>query len=130
MATAKVHEGRAIVAYVNGVAVDSNGEAIEGAPKQPKDTDPSQQPHALAQLNTEERSAAILANAFAGALKKAAAADDDEFAGKDDLPTVADLPDHLAGITDIAELKAMRRADERVTARPIYDARIAELEAK
>lgn len=68
MATAKLHEGRAIVAYVDGHAVDSNGAIIEGAPPQPKDTDPSQQPHALAQLNGEERSARVLATALATAL--------------------------------------------------------------
>jgi hypothetical protein len=48
--------------------VDSEGREIEGAPKQPKDTDPSQQPHAMAGLNNEERSAAILAGALATAL--------------------------------------------------------------
>ena len=65
MATAEMYKGRAIVAYVNGEAVDSNGEVIEGAPKPPKDTDPSQQPHAMAALNTEERSAAVLASGTA-----------------------------------------------------------------
>jgi hypothetical protein len=68
MGEATMYKGRAIVAYVGDKAVDSNGEEIEGAPKPPKDTDPSLQPHALAALNTEERSAAILANALATAL--------------------------------------------------------------
>jgi len=69
MAEAQMYKGQAIVAYVDGKAVDSNGVEIEGAPKPSKDTDPSLQPHALAALNTEERSAAILANAFTTAMK-------------------------------------------------------------
>jgi hypothetical protein len=74
MAEAQMYKGQAIVAYVDGKAVDSNGVEIEGAPKASEDTDPSLQPHALAALNTEERSAAILANAFTTAMKGGAVA--------------------------------------------------------
>lgn len=128
MATAQIYKGRAIVAYVNGEAVDSNGEVIEGAPKQPKDTDPSQQPHAMAALNTEERSAAVLANAFATALKgetkgKSANSEVDD----DALPTVKDLPAHVAKMTSAADVKAMAKRDDRVSAEPIYEARLAEI---
>ena len=133
MATATMYKGRAIVAYVNGVAVDSNGEEIEGAPKQPKDTDPSQQPHAMAALNTEERSAAVLAKAFATALKggavKGSATAPADSTG-DELPTIKDLPDHVAKLDTVKEVKAMAKRDDRVSAEPIYDARIAEIEAK
>jgi hypothetical protein len=143
MATAKLHDGRAIVAYVDGKAVDSNGVEIEGAPKQPKDTDPSEQPHAMAGLNTEERSAAILAGAFASALKdggktakvQAVGSGQAEKIGTgtsgstdvDELPTIKDLPDHVAGLKTVAEVRAMARRDDRVSAEPIYKARLAEL---
>jgi hypothetical protein len=138
MATAEMYKGRAIVAYVDGKAVDSNGEEIEGAPKQPKDTDPSQQPHAMAALNTEERSAAVLANAFATALGKGAPKGSATSAttgqtsdpGEGDMPTIKELPDHVAKLTTVKEVKAMAKRDERVSAEPIYAARIAELEAK
>jgi hypothetical protein len=138
MATAKLHDGRAIVAYVNGVAVDSDGKEIEGAPKQPKDTDPSQQPHAMAGLNSEERSANILATALAGALHggaKTQATPKGEASGgsqsgsnaADELPTIKDLPDHVASLKTSAEVKAMQKRDDRVSAEPIYKARLAEL---
>lgn len=132
MAEAKLYEGRAIVAYVNGEAVDSDGKVIEGAPKQEKDTDPSQQPHAMAALNTEERSAAVLANAFASALKGAAATGESSSGTAEAgaaLPTIKDLPDALSKMKTVAEVKAMAKRDDRVSAEPIYDARIAELEA-
>lgn len=133
MGEAKLYKGRAIVAYVNDEAVDSEGKVIEGAPKQSPDTDPSKQPHALAALNTEERSAAVLANAFATALRGAAANSepaDTETADTDALPTIKDLPDAVAKLKTVAEVNAMAKRDERVSAEPIYDARIAEIEAQ
>ena len=42
--------------------------------------------------------------------------------------TVADLPDRLKAIDSVEELKRLQKADTRVTAQPLYDARIAELE--
>jgi hypothetical protein len=73
MAEAVMVKGVAVVAYVNGMAVDSEGREVKGAPPESPVTDPSLQPHAMAALNTEERSAAILAGAFATALKDAGA---------------------------------------------------------
>jgi hypothetical protein len=68
MAEAVMVKGVAVVAYVNGMAVDSEGREVKGAPPESPVTDPSLQPHSMAALNTEERSAAILANALATAL--------------------------------------------------------------
>lgn len=70
MAEAPMYHGVALVGYVDGKPVDANGNEVKGAPPQPKDTDPSMQPHVMAALNTEERSAAILAGALATALGK------------------------------------------------------------
>lgn len=76
MATAKQHDGRSIVAYVKGKAVDSEGKIIEGAPPEPENTDPSEQPHALAGLSPEQRMGVAIAKAVAdpkGTLKEAKA---------------------------------------------------------
>lgn len=65
------------------------------------------------------------------------AAEPDEDAGEaegedteeaEGLPTLADMPAHLASITDADELKALRRSDKRKGAKPMYKARLAELE--
>jgi hypothetical protein len=134
MSTAQVHDGHAIVAYIGGKAVDSDGKEIEGAPKQPKDTDPSKQPHALAQLNPEERSAAVLATAFATAMGKTppkaatATADEDEDEDVDvELPRLDDLEKHLAKFKTADQVRALQARDERVGATRMYEARIAEL---
>lgn len=74
MATAKMHKGQAIVAYVGDKAVDSNGAEIEGAPKPPKDTDPSEQPGALGASTPEERMGIAIATALKGAPSKGAKA--------------------------------------------------------
>ena len=66
MATAKMHDGRAIVAYVDGKAVDSNGVEIEGAPKASKDTDPWLQTGALGAPTPEERMGIAIATALKG----------------------------------------------------------------
>lgn len=42
--------------------------------------------------------------------------------------TVAELPKALESVTSVEEVKAMKAADDRTTAQPIYDARIEELE--
>lgn len=42
--------------------------------------------------------------------------------------TVADLPAHLAGIDSVEEIQRLQAADERVTAQPVYEARLRELE--
>jgi len=44
-----------------------------------------------------------------------------------ELPKVADLDEVLAGMTDVAAIVAMSRRDERATAKPKYEARLAEL---
>lgn len=51
-------------------------------------------------------------------------ADDDS---GDDLPTVAELPDHLQTLTTVEEVEAMQARDTRRTAQPHYEARIDEL---
>lgn len=39
--------------YIKGRPVDANGDLVKDAPDQPKDTDPNQQPGALAQQNVD-----------------------------------------------------------------------------
>ncbi len=74
MAHAQMHDGRAITAYVNGKAVDADGNMIEGAPEQPNDTDPSQQIGAAGLQSPEEKLAQALAVALRGAPAPAVAA--------------------------------------------------------
>jgi hypothetical protein len=64
MANAKMVNGKALVGYVNGVGVDSEGVAIEGAPKQPKQTPSEQQPGAQGAPSPEERMAIAIAQAI------------------------------------------------------------------
>lgn len=45
----------------------------------------------------------------------------------EELPKVSDLPEVLAGIDDIEEVRDMAAADDRSTAKSAYNARIAEL---
>jgi hypothetical protein len=106
MAEAQMHDGKAIVAYRNGQAIDSEGNVIKGAPKPPKDTDPSQQIGRANALSPEERMAAAVASAVLNpqaALARAqfveastaAATDDDEGEDteeSDDLPALAEMP--------------------------------------
>lgn len=66
MATAKRPGG---LYYVNGKAVDSEGNEVKGAPKQAPDTPPDQQPGANGVQTPEEK----LANALAVALGKSPA---------------------------------------------------------
>lgn len=136
MATAKMHDGRAIVAYVDDKAIDSNGEEIPGAPKPKKDTDPSEQPGALGAPTPEERMGRAIATAIVdpkGTLGKKNASKGEgtsgQTSGDDALPTIKDLPDAVGKLKTVADVKAMAKRDDRATAGPIYDARIAELEA-
>jgi hypothetical protein len=137
MAEAKLYKGRAIVAYVDGQAVDSDGKVIEGAPRQPKDTPREQQPAAGGVLAPEERVAVAVARAMKdpdGVLSRAGALptgsgeaaseviDDDE-----ELPTLADMPQYLASINNVDQVKALQAKDDRKGAQDLYDARIAEL---
>lgn len=46
------------------------------------------------------------------------------------LPTISDLPATVGRLKTVAEVQAMARRDDRVTAEKIYDARIDELEAE
>ena len=132
MATAKMHDGRAIVAYVGDKAIDSQGDEIKGAPKPPKDTDPSEQPGALGAPTPEERMGIAIATALKGGAVKGHGSSGQSAAASEDvaLPTIKDLPDAVGKLKTVAEVKAMAKRDDRATAGPIYDARIAELEAK
>lgn len=152
MATAKMHNGVAIVAYVNGKAVDSEGREIEGAPKPPKDTDPSEQPGVMGALSQEERLAVAVAKAVndpKGTLAKKRGAKDEtdarpiltdedkpasQRAGEvvtsiedEGLPSIADLSARLATLTNADAVRAMQKRDPRKKARPLYKARLAEL---
>lgn len=120
-----------------GVAVAADGSKIEGAPKQAPDTDPSKQPGAaggappggVMTMRLDDDSLRALGGkvpAKAAGAKEAPAASDDD----DSLPPVKDLKDHVAGLKTVAEVKAMAKRDDRVSAEPIYEARIAELEEK
>jgi hypothetical protein len=147
MAEAKMHKGKAIVAYRNGQAIDSDGNVIEGAPKPPKDTPASEQIGRAGALSPEERMAAAVAAAVINpqaALARAQAVDaataapetDDEDEGTSDaeeeegMPTLADLPAHLDSMTNADEIKAMRRQDVRKGAKPMYKARLDALAAE
>jgi hypothetical protein len=127
MATAKMHGDQAIVAYVNGKAVDSEGAPIQGAPKQPADTDPSQQPGAPGSpsSNPIEQLAQVLAGKLGGAGTSSQSAENVEV----EIPTLAVLPDVLAAMGTVEQVKALQAQDERKGAQKLYEDRIAELEA-
>jgi hypothetical protein len=143
MAEAQKHDGKAIVAYRNGQAIDSEGNVIKGAPKPPKDTDSSQQIGRANALSPEERMAAAVASAVLNpqaALARAqfveastaAATDDDEGEDteeSDDLPGLAEMSDYLATMTDVDELKALKRQDKRKGGKALIQARIDALKA-
>jgi hypothetical protein len=135
MSTAKREGG---LYYVNGQAVDSEGRKVEGAPDQSPDTDPSKQPGAIGAAASDpiQRLADTLAAALAGKGASPArtgapdgtgnGANDDDVA----LPTLAELPDHLAGLTTVEEVTALQKLDKRKGATSLYDARLSELEAE
>jgi hypothetical protein len=74
MAEAKVFKGRALVAYVGDVGVDSEGVPIEGAPKRPPLTPSEQQPGAMGAPSPEERMAIAIAQAITNPKELAARA--------------------------------------------------------
>lgn len=43
------------------------------------------------------------------------------------LPNIKDLPEHLATLTDLDAVRAMAASDDRSSAAPLYEARIAAL---
>lgn len=45
------------------------------------------------------------------------------------LPPLSGMADHLAGITTVDDVKALRKTDKRKGAKPLYEARIKEIEA-
>lgn len=138
MATAKLVDGVALVGYVNGVPVDSEGRKIEGAPKQPKDTDPAKQPGAAGAPTTEERIGLAIATALIsasdtrnGATRSAPASAEpfDEDGEEPELPKIKELAAFLETLTTAKEVEDMQAGDERVGAQPLYLARLAELGA-
>jgi hypothetical protein len=116
-----------------GVAVDAEGKKIEDAPKQKPDTDPSKQPGAAGgaapgtmTMRLDDDSLRALGGKVPAKPKAEAEtkSDDEE---DDVLPTIKDLPAAVAKLKSVEEVKAMAKRDDRVSAEPIYDARIAEL---
>jgi hypothetical protein len=145
MGKAKMHEGQAIVAYRDGKAIDADGNVIKGAPKPTKDTDPSQQ---LGRANADSPEKALALEIARAALNPAAyvaaaqaaeaanaaavATDDDE--GEDteeseDLPALAEMPEYLATMSDVDELRALKRQDKRKGGKALIQARIDALKA-
>lgn len=122
--------------YVGDKAVDANGVEITNAPKRQADTDPSQQPGAFGASTPEERIGLAIARAMADPKAALAAhgvqtpASTSKASESDELPTVADLDDHLAGLASAAEVKALQKRDNRVTAEPKYAKRLAELQGE
>jgi hypothetical protein len=131
-----------------GKAVDSEGREIKDAPKRPKDTSPEEMARVAQSTDPVQRLAETLDRTFGGgahaasmaamrgpatpAASSAVAADDDE-GGTDSeeeegLPPLAEMEAHLNTISDVDELKSMRRSDKRKGAKPLYAARIKELE--
>lgn len=131
MATAKREGG---LYFVNGRAVDANGEPVTDAPKHTPDTPPDQQPGATGGATSEERLAVAVGAAVAAAMSGKVPANVDARTGAGtatepvELPTLADLPDHLAGLSTVAEVKALQKTDERKGAVAMYESRLAELE--
>jgi hypothetical protein len=137
MADAKKHDGQTLYYRADGVAVNADGQVIEGAPKRRKDTPPENQPGALGASTPEERLAiavaravknpdAVLANAGAATTGDEEGIDSEE---SDELPTLADMPAHLETITDVDELKALKRQDTRKGGKELIQARIDALKS-
>lgn len=115
--------------YVRGVAVDANGEQIKGAPKQAPDTPRENQSSAIPTGNPMEQLAQAITTAIKGKPAKSAKSEEDETDVVDELPTLDEMEDHLAGL-DLDAVKALRKKDDRKGAVALYEARIAELEAE
>lgn len=132
MAKAKQEGGLYYTA--DGDPVDANGEPVEGAPKRAKNTDPSKQPGAPGAANSQ---ADVMGQAIAKGLVEAQRAmrEDDKGSSsrRDDadveLPTIAELPDAIAKLSEI-EVRGMMKRDERVTAEPIYQKRLDEIKGE
>jgi hypothetical protein len=60
----------------------------------------------------------------------AAAADDEDEIDEPGALTLEELPAHLATLTTVYEVKEFRKGDKRKGAKPLYEARIAELEGE
>lgn len=45
-----------------------------------------------------------------------------------ELPAVRDLPDHLASLESVEEVKALQQRDDRKSAQSLYENRITEIE--
>lgn len=127
MAQAKKEGG---LYYIGDKAVDADGQEVKGAPKKPKNTDPSKQPGALGAPTPEEKMGIAIAQALKGGTKaKASSGDEEEEQDEDTLPVLADLPAHLATLTTVEEVKALKKTDKRVGAQDAYAARLDELKS-
>lgn len=120
-----------------GVAVDAEGKKLEDAPKQLKDTDPSKQPGAAGgptpvamTMRLDDDSLRALGGKVPAKPKAAATTETSDPNEDEPLPTIKELPDAVSKMKTVEEVQAMAKRDERVSAAPIYDARIAELESK
>lgn len=122
-----------------GKAVDAEGNEVKDAPKQPKNTDPSKQPGALGAATPEERMGvaiaqailnpkAAVANAGVGQTSQEGNVDENESGQEQvELPTLADLPDHLQSLNSVEEVEKLQNSDDRKGAVSLYEARLAEL---
>jgi hypothetical protein len=75
---------------------------------------------------------AALARAQFVETSTAAATDDDEGEDteeSDDLPALAEMPDYLATMSDVDELRALKRQDKRKGGKALIQARIDALKA-
>ena len=121
-----------------GVVVDAEGKKIEGAPKLEPDTDPSKQPGAaggapaggVMTMRLDDESLRALGGKVPAVSKAQGTGSSGQTAEPEELPTIKDLPDAVAKLKTVAEVKAMAKRDERATAEKIYDARLAELEGE
>lgn len=120
-----------------GVAVDAEGKKVEDAPKLAPDTDPSKQPGAqsggVAPGTMTMRLDDDSLRALGGKVPPKAEGTDGgktSEAEDDALPTIKDLKDHVAGLKTVEEVQALAKRDDRKSAEPIYDARIAEIESE
>lgn len=114
--------------YIGDTAVDADGKAVPDAPAKQPNTDPSKQPGAPGGPTPEEKLATAIAKGLQQSNKPK---DKDEDEDEDDtLPVLAELPAHLATLTSLDEVKALKKRDKRVGAQDAYVERIAELKAE
>lgn len=129
MATAK-QEGGLYYDSVRDTMVNAEGKEVKGAAKPAKDTPRDEQPAGLTGASTpEERLATAIATALrSGSAGSASASGSASSTDDASLPTVANLADHISKMS-VAEVKSLQKSDDRTTAQPIYEARLAELES-